>query len=135
MNRRCRFECTALLLFFAVAIFPVTRAVGQYQISWSTIGGGGGVTSGGPYTLTGTIGQPDAGEMAGGDYEVLGGFWSGGPLCTVDFEHFARFANFWLDTGAGLPADLYEDNIINGLDLNEFVSYWLCYCPLDWPLR
>ena len=33
--------------------------------------------------------------------------------------------------------DLFEDeyNIVNGLDLKVFVDYWLCYCPVDWPLK
>jgi len=37
------------------------QAQGRYEISWYTIDGGGGTSSGGPYKLTGTIGQPDAG--------------------------------------------------------------------------
>ena len=112
-------------------------ANGQYKLSWYTIDGGGGISSGGPYSLTGTIGQPDAAYSRGGNYELLGGFWPGGPLCFVNFEHFARFAEYWLVTGTGLPADLYEDeyNIVNRLDLKVFVEQWLCYCPPAWPLK
>lgn len=114
-----------------------SNANGQYELSWYTIDGGGGRSIGGPYTLTGTIGQPDAAYSRGGNYELLGGFWPGGPLCFVDFKHFARFAEYWLVTGTGLPADLYEDeyNIVNRLDLKVFVEEWLCYCPADWPLK
>lgn len=115
----------------------IAQTGGQYELSWSTIDGGGGRSIGGPYSLTGTIGQPDAAYSVGGQYELLGGFWPGGPLCVVDFEHFARFAEYWLVTGAGLPADLYEDefNIVDGLDLQVFVDYWLCYCPAGWLLK
>ena len=121
---------TVCLLFFPVSTFA------DYEISWHTIDGGG-VSAGGQYIVRGTIGQPDAGEMAGGDYELLGGFWPGEPLCTVNFYHFARFAEYWLETGVGLPADLYEDenNIVDYLDLDAFVYEWLYYCPYDWPLR
>jgi hypothetical protein len=108
---------------------------GTYDLRWSTINGGGSVSSGGQYTVTGTIGQPDAGYSEGGDYEVLGGFWPGEPLCRVDFHHFARFAELWLQTGPGLDADLYEDNIVDLLDLKLFVYEWLYYCPYDWPLK
>ena len=108
---------------------------GQYELSWSTIDGGGGTSSGGQYILTGTIGQPDAGYSAGGDYEVLGGFWPGGPLCIVDFEDFARFAQYWLYVGSNMPADLYEDNFVDYNDLRLFVDEWLYYCPYNWPLR
>ena len=75
--------------------------------------------------------------MAGGDYELLGGFWPGGLVCVVDFRHFPRFAEYWLETETGLPADLYEDeeDIVNWRDLEVFVDEWLDYCPYDWPLR
>jgi predicted lipoprotein with Yx(FWY)xxD motif len=49
----------------------------------------------------------------GGQYELLGGFWPGGPLCIVEFEDYAEFAQYWLQTGSGLPADLYEDDIVD----------------------
>ncbi len=52
------------------------RAWGQsYSIDWSTIDGGGGQSTGGVYTVSGTIGQPDAGTMSGGTYTLSGGFW------------------------------------------------------------
>ena len=56
-------------------------------------------------------------------------------MCFVDFEHFARFADYWLVSGSGLPADLYEDDIVDWLDVDEFVYEWLYYCPYDWPLK
>jgi hypothetical protein len=52
-------------------------ATAQYAIDWYTIDGGGGTSSGGSYTLSGTIGQPDAGTLAGGTYVLEGGFWGG----------------------------------------------------------
>ena len=112
-------------------------AVGDYEIVWSTIDGGGGQSVGGDYVLVATAGQPEAGASSGGDYELLGGFWPGGPLCIVDFEDFAGFAEYWLGTGTELPADLYEDenNIVDWLDLGAFVNEWLYYCPYDWPLK
>ena len=39
-------------------------AQAQYSIDWSTIDGGGGTSTGGVYTVSGTIGQPDAGGIA-----------------------------------------------------------------------
>jgi hypothetical protein len=124
-------------LVLLLMIFLTTNSGAQYELSWYTIDGGGGRSTGGSFVLTGTIGQPDAAYSTGGGYELLGGFWTGGPLCVVDFRDFAKFADWWLVTGADLPADLYEDinNIVNGLDLKVFVDYWLCYCPVDWPLK
>jgi len=49
---------------------------GDYNLSWWTVDGGGHTFStGGDYTLGGTIGQPDAEEMSDGGYTLSGGFW------------------------------------------------------------
>jgi hypothetical protein len=50
----------------------------SYDLSWWTVDAGGHTFStGGGYTLGGTIGQPDAGALTGGDYTLGGGFWRG----------------------------------------------------------
>ncbi|MBC8094301.1 MAG: hypothetical protein H7Y43_00685, partial [Akkermansiaceae bacterium] len=46
-----------------------------FAIDWHTIDGGGGTSTGGVYSVSGTIGQPDAGRMSGGNYSIDGGFW------------------------------------------------------------
>jgi hypothetical protein len=126
---------TCILLFVLTLI--ISAAFGDYGLNWYTIDGGGGRSTGGPYTLTGTISQPDAAYSRGGNFELLGGFWPGGPLCFVELEDFAKFAEQWWLKGTGLPADLYEDldNQVNWLDLKVFVEQWLCYCPTGWPLK
>ena len=62
----------------------------SYTIDWSTIDGGGGTSTGGVYAVSGTIGQPDAGAMTGGQYFLIGGFWGlyavqtpGAPLLSI----------------------------------------------------
>jgi hypothetical protein len=48
----------------------------DYEMSRQTIDGGGVTESvGGDFELSGTIGQPDAGILAGGDFSLTGGFW------------------------------------------------------------
>ena len=108
---------------------------GHYELSWSTIDGGGGVSSGGQYELVGTIGQPDAAWSSGGSYELLGGFWPGGPICIVQFDDFARFAELWRDTGTGLAADLDGSGKVDFGDLGQFADLWLRCCPTGWPLK
>lgn len=56
-----------------------------------TIDGGGQCSSGGTWTLTGTVGQADASAASsrGGDFAVAGGFWPGvvtapgGPVLAI----------------------------------------------------
>ena len=60
-----------------------TPALAQegYTLDWWTVDGGGATSSSTTgYALGGTIGQPDAGQLSGGDYVLGGGFWGGGPL-------------------------------------------------------
>ena len=47
----------------------------DFSIDWWDIAAGG-TSTGGSYTVSGSIGQPDAGTLAGGDFVLTGGFWS-----------------------------------------------------------
>jgi hypothetical protein len=130
-------EIPKSLVYLSIALFLAlcATALADYKIVWSTIDGGGGQSAGGQYVLTGTIGQPDAAYSEGGNYELLGGFWPGGPLCFVKFDSFVMFADSWLQTGSNLPADLDGNGVVNLNDLKLFVDEWLCLCPYNWPLR
>ncbi|MHC4690835.1 MAG: hypothetical protein ACYS5F_14565, partial [Planctomycetota bacterium] len=90
-----------ILIFGCILILAAEYSVcsADYSIDWYTIDGGGGTSSGGDFVLNGTIGQPDAAVMSGGGFELLSGFLPGGPVCMVNFEHYAMFANWWLVSG------------------------------------
>jgi hypothetical protein len=65
-------------LAVAICAFSVAaQNSSSYNLEWNTIGGGGGPISGGAYTISGTVGQPDAGSLSGGNYAIEGGFWPG----------------------------------------------------------
>ena len=83
---------TALLSFSTLTPQLPTCFAQSYSINWSTIDGGGGTSTSGVYTVSGTIGQPDAGPtMTNGQYAVTGGFWAlpqavqteGAPTLTI----------------------------------------------------
>lgn len=82
----------AIALFGLALLLPSARAQStNYSISWHTIAGGGGNSSGGNYTVSGTIGQHATATLSGGGYSLIGGFWSiiaaiqtpGAPLLNV----------------------------------------------------
>lgn len=53
-------------------------ALAEYAIDWYTIDSGGGLnSSGGTYTLSGTIGQYDVGSHESSTFDLAGGFWPG----------------------------------------------------------
>lgn len=68
------------ILLVALMMASGVNAGGDWEISWSSIDGGGTMESaGGAWELRGTIGQPDAtaaNESAGGSWALTGGFWS-----------------------------------------------------------
>lgn len=67
----------AATLFLAGASSGALRAQ-SLDSSWHTFDTGGGVSAGGNFVLSGTIGQPDAGApLVAGIYRLDGGFWPG----------------------------------------------------------
>lgn len=76
MKTFLKFAGVTLLL--STLSFQLATVFGQsYSVDWSKIAGGGGTSTGATYSVTGTIGQPDAsGAMNGGNYSVTGGFWA-----------------------------------------------------------
>jgi hypothetical protein len=71
-------KLTLATLALMAALFSFQTASAQsYSIDWYKVSGGGGTSTGGTFSVSGTIGQPDAsGAMSGGNYSVTGGFWS-----------------------------------------------------------
>jgi len=74
--RDCLRKSSALGII--ICLMSAASALAQsYSIDWYKISGGGGTSSNGQYTVSGTIGQHDAGgPMTGGSYSLTGGFWS-----------------------------------------------------------
>jgi hypothetical protein len=67
---------TKSLLFISLLI-PAFSFAQSYTIDWHNVSGGGGTSTGGVYSISGTIGQHDAGDpMNGGSYSLTGGFWA-----------------------------------------------------------
>ncbi len=92
MKTNHQYFFAALAMLIATLLYQPFTASAQYSIAWSTIDGGGGTSTGGVYSVSGTIGQPDAGgPMTNGQYSVTGGFWAlptavqviGAPTLTI----------------------------------------------------
>jgi hypothetical protein len=79
-----------LLLLFSLLV-PSLGFAQSYSIDWYRVSGGGGTSTGGVYSVSGTIGQHDAGgPMTGESFWLAGGFWSlyavpmpGAPLLII----------------------------------------------------
>lgn len=90
MTSRARF-CFAFWVMAALSL----GGAEPYDVDWFTVDGGGGTSSNGPFSLAGTVAQPDAGVMTGGAFSLEGGFWSfvaalqipGGPLLSISVSN------------------------------------------------
>lgn len=66
------------LLALALTGLIITAALAhEFDLSWNSIDGGGGLSAGGGFELEGSIGQADAGSAAGSAFSLMGGFWAG----------------------------------------------------------
>ena|SRR5688572_9464328 len=115
-------ESRALRAFSSCLAFLVCASMAfaqSYSIDWYTIDGGGGTSTGGVYSVTGTIGQPDAGAaMAGGNYTLQGGFWAiqavqtpGAPLLSIARTTTNTVVVFWPSPSTGFQLQQNTNSI------------------------
>ena len=119
----------SLLISGAVLACAATQSLAQFSISWYTIDGGGGTSTGGTFALSGTIGQPDAGApMTGGSFTLVGGFWAGvapAGCDDIDFNNNGVFPedqdviDFFNVLAGGSPATCDPVEGCNDIDFNN----------------
>ena len=75
---RHRISITVLTTLFIPAFVYAQSSGGDFEIVNSTVDNGGGTSTGGDFSLTGTIGQPEANPQSssGGEFKLAGGFWA-----------------------------------------------------------
>jgi hypothetical protein len=128
------FMCIAVL---ALTVAPVESA----EIPWYTIDSGGTeLSTGGPFALSGTAGQADAGVLSGGNFVLVGGFWTpaqtgGGPFSpfTAQPSASAPLDQNFPDADevpapepqpAQCPGDLDGDGVTNTQDLAQLLAHY-----------
>jgi hypothetical protein len=119
------------LMAVATCIITATSTAqsrGAFELNWWTIDGGGAMhTVGGSFELSGTIGQPEAGRMTGGNFQLVGGFW---PAATslpcpedvdedgdIDIQDLAYLLGNFGMSGGGLTGDIDADQDVDLQDL------------------
>ena len=137
-------------LLIAILILTTTvspsrgQSGGGFDLTWSTIDGGGATSTGGGFDLAGTIGQPDAQTlpvMTGGTFALTGGFWPVANVCYCladmngdgrkDGRDVQQFVGCVLAGGNCSCADTDQTNGVTLADVPVFVSDLLAgpNCP------
>src|ERR1035437_4557090 len=86
-NSRLQVRASAWLGTTCALLVAGSALAQNYSIDWYTMDGGGGTSTGGNYSVSGTIGHPDAGTMSRGGYSLTGGFWALYALQTPEAPH------------------------------------------------
>lgn len=126
--------------FGCLLLIAAPTMADTFDLTWNTVdSGGASASAGGGFTLSGTIGKPDAGTLTGGALALKGGFWSGvRPPCpedlnadgVVDLPDLAILLSHYGQSGVP-PADgdLNGDGIIDLQDLAELLANYGFVCP------
>jgi hypothetical protein len=116
------------ILILNIPVFLIVTLVAhaqQYSIDWYKVSGGGGASTGGIYSVNGTIGQPDAsGPLTGGTYSLTGGFWALFAMQTAGLPYLVIVQNgpnsvkvLWPNTGS------YTLQTNNNLAVSNWIGY------------
>jgi len=112
LERKTQMAAAAVVL--AVGMAAPMAAAQPFDLTWNTFDGGGGTSTGGTFSLSGTIGQPDAGQHLAGTFDLCGGYWNG---------------------AAGGPAPCYANcdgsTIAPVLNVNDFICFQTRYAGGD----
>src|SRR5438045_2980873 len=105
-NRRVLIYPAAIFVLWVSALVVSAQ---PYSIDWYKVAGGGGTSSNAQFTISGTIGQAEAGgPLSGGPYSVSGGFWTiyavqtpGAPLLHVSLTTTNTVVVSWPSPSTG----------------------------------
>jgi hypothetical protein len=89
-----------------LSLLPLTALAQTYDLNWHAVAGGGATGTAGAFSLSATIGQPDAQTppvMGGGNFTLTGGFWAAADVCPM-------------------LGDINGDGVIDGQDVQLFVN-------------
>src|ERR1035438_7194707 len=103
-----------VLLWLALVFAPFALHAQSYSIDWYKVSGGGGTSTGGVYSVSGTIGQHDAGgPMTGGNYSLTGGFWAlcavqtpGAPVLSIKLTTTNTAMVYWASPSTGFNLEV-----------------------------
>jgi hypothetical protein len=98
----------ALAIVFDIGVIQPSNAQ-PYSVEWFKVAGGGRASTGATYSVSGTIGQHEAGgPMAGGNFTLTGGFWvlhatqtPGAPILSIKFTSVNTAQVYWPSPSAG----------------------------------
>ena len=129
MKSTIHYTWVLLVTLSSLLSFSSIATAQNYSIDWFTIDGGGGTSVGGPYSLSGTIGQPDANQqaMTGGSFSLSGGFWSlvavqtlNAPPLRVQLVATDIARIFWPSSSEGFV--LQQNTNLNNVTISGWVS-------------
>ena len=127
-----RISTVAVTTLLVVAASAMALGADYIMTRYTIDAGGATRGAGGSYELSGTIGQHDAGTVAGGRFELSGGFWFGilpgdgeedGDIDLYDYRAFKACVD---GPGIGPPEDgcgCYDLDHNGRIDLSDVARF------------
>ena len=113
-----------ILALLSSTIIVSAMTGGEFSLPWTASDGGGATfSSGGDFSLGGTIGQPEAGPHTGGDFTLLGGFWVQPPPIIIQDPDSEELPD-------NLPSTGFSPNQITNLPLQPKENAYLAYSDM-----
>jgi hypothetical protein len=130
---------TFAFLILSAGTAAAQSSGGPWTLRSSTLDGGGGVSTGGVWKVSGTIGQADASPRnTGGVLAVKGGFWPGtvaepgGPALTITQISATQVRIAWPAAAAGYT--LQQSTNLQAWDFTSLIPANSTGGSLTWPI-
>lgn len=91
-----------VLATLVIGSTTIGAAAQSFDVAWFSIDGGAATLTGGDLEMSATVGQPDAGTLGGGGFEMSGGVWPIATPCD--------------------PCDVNCDGVIDAYDIEPFID-------------
>jgi len=123
---------TAPLMLVVFAASALAQSGGTFEVRRSQFTGGGGTSGGGTFSLFGTAGQHDAGDLTGGTLLLRGGFiqpMAGAMSCVGNIDCDDSSVCTFDECSGGVCSNL--PNTYGDVDFNSTLNIFDLFCVLN----
>ena len=128
--RRGALICLIFIIMFSAGVYGA-----DFELVSGSIGHEPFVSSGGAFSLTGTI-EPSMGSVSSGEgFVVNSGTLPGNIGCEVNLVDLLIIAEAWLGTSDSVAGDVDNNGRVDIADFSHVAYWWYSTCPAQWQLK
>ena len=120
------------IILTIICIAASNSLADSYQITSNTFTQSA-TSSGGSFSVTGTIAPAASGTSTDSNYYINSGYIPANIGCKVNMTDIIILAEAWLTND--LSADINHSGLVDIHDFASIASWWYLTCPIDWPIK